>query len=181
MENQNNTKTVRRKVRKDLIRGEYYGGIRAAFDMFSLAGKEVDVFNSKLRGWSFEVVGSDCNWTEEMFDPLESAKPAPVLTEWQEKEIRRVLNDLMVSDHNSDIFIDDLKQILSEPEPPKYIPKQGEGVLVKSNHTNPWHPRVFAEMNGSRYQCYALIDTDKCNWDYCRPFDIDLIGTTDNP
>ena len=100
-------------------------------------------------------------------------KPKTVLTEWQRK---RVEEYRISSGYSIMIPLETLEKILSEPEPPKYNPKQGEGVLVRSSHISPWHPRVFAKMFGSRYQCYALVDTDRCNWNYCIQFNADLVG-----
>ena len=100
-------------------------------------------------------------------DLFPADQPKTILTDYHRKKL---------SESYSQSEVAQIESILSEPEPPKWEPKQGEGVLVRSNHTDIWHPRVFAEMNGSRYQCYVLIETDKCNWNYCIPFDPSLVG-----
>jgi len=131
-------------------------------------GSEVELLERQDRYGTWYVVdllGIHAFCKENRLVPI---KPKIVLTEWQIQGLKDA--------GFGPSAIDRVQSILSEPEPPKYQPKKGEGVLVRSNHTDPWHPRVFTEMNGSRYQCYALIDTDKCNWNYCIQFDAALIG-----
>lgn len=109
-------------------------------------------------------------------DLFPADQPKPILTEWQEGRFRELMGDVYCNKTPMIEAVAIMNNILSEPDPPKWEPKQGEAVLVRANHTDQWHPRVFTEMNGPRYQCYALIDTDKCNWNYCRPFDPSLVG-----
>mgnify|MGYP006921321966 CR=1 FL=1 len=130
-------------------------------------------FKNSGMGYSLAGVligGSDIDLTP--IDP-----PRTVMTDWQRKQIeqfRNGTNDQVV------IQMDKLISILSEPEPPKFKPKEGEAVLVKQDVDNFWLPRVFTKMFAERYQCYALMDTDRCNWKFCRPFDAALVGQITN-
>lgn len=100
--------------------------------------------------------------------------PRIVLTDWQRKQLMKC------SWLTKKFMMDDIESILSSPEPPKFVPKQGEAVLVRQNTSVTWNPRVFSKMFEDRYQCYALISTDPCNWNLCIPFDPALVGTVTN-
>ena len=132
--------------------------------MAGYLGKEIHNPNSD--GWSDEL---QCYISEEMLVPIDP--PAPVLTEWQEKELRRFTNTMNI------VVIDmhDLKSILFEPEPPKYIPKHGDAIRLRDRESDPWMVDVFDKMinDGRDYLGFNMAGK------YCIPFD--LIGTSDNP
>lgn len=95
-------------------------------------------------------------------------QPKTTLTEWQRNEIKKHIE-------LTDIQVDRLESILSEPEPPKYIPKHGEAVEIRDSLSDPWLVDVFHEMiDDNRYIGYNL--TGK----YCRPFDASLVGQITN-
>ena len=102
--------------------------------------------------------------------------PAPVLTEWQEKNLRALLNPIAAKiDGDIDAAIKRINDILSEPEPPKWEPKEGEVCLFRYNRGH-WVADRF-----ERIVSDGRFETSTDWFDQCRPFSIDLIGTTDNP
>ena len=113
--------------------------------------------------------------------------PRIVLTEWQRKKLKEhFLLGYSYASKGQDWYslaednLNYIESILAEPEPPKFVPKEGEAVLVRQNTSVTWNPRVFSKMFEDRYQCYALISTDPCNWNLCRPFDASLVGKVTN-
>ena len=107
--------------------------------------------------------------------------PAPVLTEWQEKKIGQVMEEYLLGEISRYHGVEKIKQILSEPEPPKFVPKEYDKVLRKSSIYGKWYPDIFIEMADSgRYRCYSGTISGNL-FTYCIPFNVDLIGTTDNP
>lgn len=103
-------------------------------------------------------------------DPL-----SVVLTEWQEKQILSVLDQLICADYTEKGALGAIKSILSSPEPPKYQPKQGEAVLVKVCKDYPWVTGVFSNMEYDAYKCYGVSPVN-----FCRPFDASLVGKVTN-
>lgn len=105
---------------------------------------------------------------------LRHIPPKPVLTEWQEKKVGECLNryghEFFYHEVN---FMDDLKSILSEPDPPKFEPKQGDAVLVREDNIVPWIPRVAT---GNGFVTYNVHNPNGNTWNYCIPFDPSLVG-----
>lgn len=95
------------------------------------------------------------------------------LTEWQKDRVKELVDDIY---NNKIIFhtslIEKIESILSEPEPPKYQPKQGDAVLVRNNKQNEWSAKVAT---GYGYDIYGwrgeIVPSE-----FCRPFDPDLVG-----
>ena len=109
-------------------------------------------------------------WSSECFTLIDP--PRTVLTDWQRKQIeqfRNGTNDQVV------IQMDKLISILSEPEPPKYIPKHGEAVQLRDNYSDIWLVDVFYEMTDDGiYKGYNMVGK------FCRPFDAALVGQITN-
>jgi hypothetical protein len=108
------------------------------------------------------------------FAPIDP--PAQVLTEWQEGCIEEAINDYSKDDISMRGALDKIKFILSEPEPPQWEPKEGEVCLFR-DRGGCWVADVFVRVSkeDGRHEGVTLL------FDECRQFDIDLIGTTDNP
>lgn len=93
--------------------------------------------------------------------------PKIVLSEWHRKQLK----SHETSTDRIALSIDMLESILSEPEPPKYQPKQGEAVMVRCRETGIWLADVFHAMEGEFYRLYNLDITK-----HCIPFSPDLVG-----
>ena len=114
-------------------------------------------------------------WLKDSFVDFPIYPPRVVLTEWHKKQIASVLNRWVCADYSEEVALKSIEYILSEPEPPKYQPKQGEAVLVKVCKDYPWVTGVFSNMEYDAYKCYGVSPVN-----FCRPFDASLIGQVTN-
>ncbi|HEY3387496.1 MAG TPA: hypothetical protein VGK46_13355, partial [Saprospiraceae bacterium] len=89
--------------------------------------------------------------------------PKIVLSERQRKQLKRH----ETSTDRIALSMDVLESIISEPEPPKYQPKQGESVMCRHFIGSPWNIRVATGNNWDTYDGLSICD----HWKYCRPFD----------
>lgn len=101
--------------------------------------------------------------------------PRVVLTEWQRNQLYEKGTNHWSCDGQFLEMLDIIESILSEPEPPKYQPKQGEAVLVKVCKDYPWVTGVFSNMEYDAYKCYGVSPVN-----FCRPFDASLVGKVTN-
>lgn len=107
---------------------------------------------------------------------LPKEEPKRVLTEWQMGKIGSIIHQYACDDYNMKGALIAIDEILSEPEPAKYQPKENEPVLVREGDTEVWVARVFKEMKGLRYATYH-IDGIPFTWNYAIPFDPSKVGT----
>ena len=114
------------------------------------------------------------SWYKDSFVDFPIYPPRVVLTEWQKKQLREYVREEFKYTALFNFF-DRLESILSEPEPPKYQPKQGEAVLVKVCKDYPWVTGVFSNMEYDAYKCYGVSPVN-----FCRPFDASLVGQVTN-
>lgn len=172
-------KTVRRKVRSDLKENKQYGGVVCTKTMTLLVGQEVSATLTRSNMYKVPEDNSGFAWTEEMFEPIQPEPSKIVLSEWQEKEISTTLNWIACNDINEADGLKNIKSILSAPEPPKWEPKEGEVCLFREEDSDGWIADAFDGMCNDS----LLFKSKGCGfkWNQCRPFDANLIGTTDNP
>ena len=114
-------------------------------------------------------------------------QPATKLTEWQRNELK---NNFMSNykyasegmDWNSlaDDNISFIESVLSQPEPKMWTPKEGEMCLFRDYDETTWIADVFVGMNDP-VSTYPYCSKTENVWRRCRPFSLELIGTTDNP
>lgn len=124
-------------------------------------------FKNSGMGYSLAGVligGSDIDLTP--IDP-----PRTVMTDWQRKRLRTPGVAMFTKDQ-----IDLIESILSEPEPPKFIPKEGEVCLFRDKDETTWVADRLCSIDNREYFVCQFT-----HWKQCRPFSLELIGTTDNP
>jgi len=100
--------------------------------------------------------------------------PRTVLTEWQRKEMREYLFHIKHISTSDEDFAS-IESILSSPEPPKFVPKEGEAVLYEAGI---WMAGVFTNMVKDKYRL-ASGNSTFCV-DRVIPFDCNLHGSNVN-
>lgn len=71
-------------------------------------------------------------------------------SEKERKELDDLISNVLEYKGDREYFIGEIESILSEPEPPKYIPKQGEAVLFPEDGI--LKVGVFSNMVGDKYR-----------------------------
>ena len=133
---------------------------------------------------SFEIYEYKLEFAKIIKSPIDP--PAPVLTELTGMKRHNVAQAILKYRNSDDTAenltecLDKLESILSEPEPPKWMPKEGEPVLVRDEDKGYWVAVRFTQMADGAFAS-KWWNGSTTTWIQCRPFDIDLIGTTDNP
>lgn len=113
-------------------------------------------------------------WLKDSFVDFPIYPPRVVLTEWQKKQLREYVREEFKYTALFNFF-DRLESILSEPEPPKYQPKQGESVIFRDRNDCPWSASVATGIYWRIYYYGDTLDAFEV-----RPFDASLIGKVTN-
>lgn len=107
--------------------------------------------------------------------------PRIVLTEWQEKKLRILLMPIADKINGDiDVAINRINAVLSEPEPPKFVPKEGDVCLFRDENKEKWMALLFTGMVGERYGSSWFFTGEDAEWKQCRPFDPALVGKVTN-
>ena len=114
------------------------------------------------------------SWYKDSFVDFPIDPPRVVLTEWQKKQLREYVREEFKYTALFNFF-DRLESILSEPEPPKYQPKQGEAVIFRDRKDCPWSASVATGIYWRIYYYGDTLDAFEV-----RPFDASLIGQVTN-
>lgn len=103
-------------------------------------------------------------------------EPKRVLTEWQRGEIGSIIHQYACDDYNMKGALIAIDEILSEPEPPKYQPRENEAVLVDCDGR--YLAGVFTRMVQDGY-CVSW-GLGELHYDKVFPFDPSKVGTVTN-
>lgn len=112
-------------------------------------------------------------WSQDKDQILFPITPKQVLTEWQKEQLDIFSHRMYAHPKDRILFVENITSILSQPEPPKYQPKQGEAVLVRQSEAERWITRVAT---GNGWICYHSQTDGETNWNHCIPFDPSLVG-----
>lgn len=125
------------------------------------------VIDGPIEGQPIGYISS--RWANECFVDFPLGSPCVVLTEWQRKQLMKC------SWLTNKFMMDDIKSILSQPEPPKYQPNQGEAVIFRDRKDCPWSASVATGIGCRIYYYGDTLDAFEV-----RPFDPALVGRVTN-